>query len=140
LNFEGIAWLTSAVVRDIHDEILDSSENPVYGENQQYPIDAVLGRVQSLVSFQQVDCDVLQIAARYAVSISRGHCFADGNKRTATLAMDTFLDVHGYHIVTDDDDRKLADLMIQAASGHIDEGGLYNGVFNYLVEKAIPDC
>ena len=34
----------------------------------------------------------------YAAAISRGHCFNDGNKRTAHQSIDVCLDLHGIEI------------------------------------------
>ena len=40
--------------------------------------------------------DPFALAAAYAEAISQGHCFADGNKRTAYEAMAVCLEVNGY--------------------------------------------
>jgi death-on-curing protein len=46
--------------------------------------------------------DVIEEAAALWESLSQNHPFADGNKRTAFAAADTFLDLNGSTLVVDD--------------------------------------
>lgn len=41
-------------------------------------------------------------AAVYYFELASGHCFNDGNKRTAYLTAFVFLDINGYDLVVDD--------------------------------------
>jgi death-on-curing protein len=43
-------------------------------------------------------------AACYLYELVRGHCFADGNKRTAYLSAFTFLDINGYDLIVEDEE------------------------------------
>ncbi|WP_100010164.1 type II toxin-antitoxin system death-on-curing family toxin [Lentibacillus sediminis] len=43
-------------------------------------------------------------AAVYLFELASGHCFRDGNKRTAYLSTFTFLDLNGYDLIVDDDE------------------------------------
>jgi death on curing protein len=40
--------------------------------------------------------DLPSLAAAYGYGIARNHPFADGNKRTALVVMETFLGLHGF--------------------------------------------
>lgn len=48
--------------------------------------------------------DIFEMAAAYVFHLAKNHPFVDGNKRTATLAALTFLDVNGITIEVDDDE------------------------------------
>ncbi len=48
------------------------------------------------------DADLIRQAAILAVSISQAQAFVDGNKRTALIAMDTFLEENGSLFIGDD--------------------------------------
>lgn len=50
------------------------------------------------------DPDAAMLAAAYAFAISRNHPFADGNKRTAFVVMELFLQLNGYALDADDTD------------------------------------
>lgn len=42
-------------------------------------------------------------AAALAAGVTEGHPFIDGNKRTAALALETFLDYNGYELAVSED-------------------------------------
>ena len=62
--------------------------------------------------------DAFDLAAAYAVAIATGHCFNDGNKRTAHQCMDVCLDLNGIEIAWDTVD--VGDTIIAAAQRQID--------------------
>ena len=101
------------------------------GEYDSRPIEAALERVRNQALYGQIEYDILQIAATYAVVISRAHSFADGNKRTALMALLIFLDDHEFDIDGIDDD-ELVVLMQQCAAGAIGESELYDAIFEHL--------
>jgi len=47
---------------------------------------------------------VVEKAAVYLYELATGHCFMDGNKRTAYTSTYVFLDLNGYHLVATDDE------------------------------------
>lgn len=47
--------------------------------------------------------DVLTLAVRCGMAIARNHGFNDGNKRTAAVALITFLKFNGYDLIMPDD-------------------------------------
>ena len=55
----------------------------------------------------------------YAAGIARNHPFLDGNKRTAAVVCEAFLELNGYELTANDDGWYEA--MIRLASGIIDE-------------------
>lgn len=124
-------WLSVDDVRQFHDSILEPGQ--LTGEVSSRPIESVLARVENQVAYGQIQPDTLQIAATYAVVISRAHSFNDGNKRTALMSMLAFLDDHGFSLEIDD--YLLAERMEACAAGKIDDYGLWAEIFDYLKER-----
>ncbi|MCY9308890.1 type II toxin-antitoxin system death-on-curing family toxin [Bacillus inaquosorum] len=62
-------------------------------------------------------------AAAYLYYLATGHCFKDGNKRTAYLSTFVFLDINDYDLIVDDDE--VFNFMIRVANDkrrpHFDE-------------------
>jgi death-on-curing protein len=84
--------LSSELVEAIHDEVLNSGE--LVGRARDRSLESALARVDNRIAYGMV-ADVLDLAAAYAMAIARGHCFNDGNKRTAFRAMQVCLDLNG---------------------------------------------
>jgi death-on-curing protein len=125
---DDIQWLSVAEVRQIHDSVLEPGQ--LTGENDTRSADSALARVEQQVHYGRIEPDVIQIAATYAVVISRAHSFNDGNKRTALVSMLMFLDAHGYDLEIDQ--IELADRMEDCAAGRIDDAALWEIIFNHL--------
>jgi death-on-curing protein len=80
-----------------------------------------LGRVDNRLAYGLIG-DVFDLAAAYAAAISQGHCFNDGNKRTAFDAMNFCLELNG--VVLDWPLPDIGDLIIALAQRRIDEPDL----------------
>ena len=63
--------------------------------------------------------DAAALAASYGYGISRNHPFLDGNKRTAFVAVELFLQLNGYALEATDADCVVA--MLDVAAGNITE-------------------
>ena len=122
LDFDAVRWLTPEIVRAVHDAVL-TPEN-IAGEDGARPIEAVLGRIEQRAHYEDLLLDAVRIAVAYAVAIARAHAFIDGNKRTALVATETFLELHGYELVGVDQPG-LADLVERVAAGDVDEDALH---------------
>jgi death on curing protein len=53
---------------------------------------------QLIQNTNQSECDIAQLAARYASGLIKNHAFVDGNKRAAFLGMGLFLFLNGYRL------------------------------------------
>ncbi|WP_428378447.1 type II toxin-antitoxin system death-on-curing family toxin [Olsenella sp. Marseille-QA0557] len=69
-------------------------------------------------------------AARYAYGICKNHPFIDGNKRTATACMATFLRMKGYTFKPDPND--LLEIMMKLAAGLLSYNELISWIKNQL--------
>ncbi|MBZ0127829.1 MAG: type II toxin-antitoxin system death-on-curing family toxin [Rhodobacteraceae bacterium] len=113
------ALLSVEVVTLIHDEVLNPGELP--GLARDKSLEATLARVENRLAYGMIG-DAFDLAATYAVVIARGHCFNDGNKRTAFRSMQIALRLNG--IAPDFPAIETGDQIIAAAQGLTDEAGL----------------
>ncbi|MGR3342505.1 MAG: type II toxin-antitoxin system death-on-curing family toxin [Paracoccaceae bacterium] len=111
--------LSAEMVELIHDEVLNPGELP--GRALDKSLDGALARVDNRLAYGMIT-DVFALAAAYAVVIATGHCFNDGNKRTAHQSMDVCLDLNGVEIAWNVKD--VGDLIIRVAQGLVDEDEL----------------
>jgi death-on-curing protein len=79
--------------------------------------ESALARPQNLALYEKPDAAGL--AASYGFGIARNHPFIDGNKRTAFVAAELFLDLNGFELLADDADCVMT--MLAVATGEMDE-------------------
>jgi death-on-curing protein len=103
----------------IHDEVLNSGE--LAGLARDKSLDGALARVENRLAYGMIG-DAFDLAAAYAVAISPGHCFNDGNKRTAFRAMNAALALNGIGIAWETEE--VGRVIIEAAQGKLEAGDL----------------
>ena len=111
--------LTTALVIRVHDEVLNPDELP--GLTRDKSLEGALARVDNRLVYGMIH-DIYDLAAAYAVAIAQGHCFDDGNKRTAFRSMMAVLEGNG--IDTDLSAETIGPVIIRAAQGLMDEAEL----------------
>ena len=88
-------WLDKQIILEIHHAVITASGGS-HGTRDDNLLESALVYPQHLFAYKQVN--LFELAAGYAEAIVRNHPFIDGNKRTAFVAADVFLDVNGYDI------------------------------------------
>jgi death-on-curing protein len=78
--------------------------------------------------------DAATLAASYAFAIARNHPFVDGNKRTAFIAMEVFLDLNGFELHASDEDCVFA--MLGLAAGQLDEAAIAQWIRDRLETRS----
>ncbi|MBE0550030.1 MAG: type II toxin-antitoxin system death-on-curing family toxin [Rubrivivax sp.] len=116
-------WLDAAVLRAVHDEQL-AEHGGARGTRDAALFESALGRPLNLAAYGEPDAAAL--AASYGFGIARNHPFVDGNKRTAFVAMELFLECNGYELVAGDADCVVT--MLAVAAGAMDEAQLADWV------------
>ena len=111
--------LTPDLVRAIHDAVLNPGE--LTGEAMNKSLEGALARVDTRLAYGMIG-DVSDLAAAYALAVATGHCFNDGNKRTAFRTMNAALVFNGVRLAWDVEE--IGPLIIEVAQGHVDEGAL----------------
>lgn len=82
---------------------------------------SAMARPQNLAAYGDRP-DAADLAAAYAFGLARNHPFLDGNKRTAFVVMELFLNLNGW--ILDADDAECISTMESVASGDLAERSL----------------
>jgi death-on-curing protein len=112
-------WLTAPMIVAIHDEQL-----AIYGGSAGLRdsglLESALDRPRNKWAYEQAALP--ELAAAYGYGIARNHPFVDGNKRTALLAIYTFLGVNDVDFVVPEADA--ATMILALAAGEVSEDNL----------------
>ena len=109
-------WLIRAVVGAIHDEQI-AEHGGGAGLRDAALLEGAIDRPRNLAANSAPDLAAL--AAVLGHGIVRNHPFTDGNKRTAFVAVELFLNLNGHALIADDADCVL--VMLRLAEGSIGE-------------------
>jgi death-on-curing protein len=95
-------WLGLTTVLAIHDEQI-AEHGGSGGVCDHGLLSSALDRPRNIAAYEpEGDCDLSRLAAAYGYGIAKNHPFIDGNKRTALVATETFLNLNGLDLMTDD--------------------------------------
>ena len=109
-------WIDLAVIRAVHEEQL-AEHGGAAGVRDSGLLESALARPRNLALYGQPDAS--DLATSYAFGLARNHPFIDGNKRSAFVAMELFLQINGWRLEASDSDCVL--MMLRLAGGDIDE-------------------
>jgi death-on-curing protein len=109
-------WLEPSVLLAVHEEQL-AEHGGAAGIRDQGLFESALARAQHLVAYGKPDA--FELAVAYGYGIARNHPFIDGNKRTAFVAVELFLELNGTELVATDAECVIT--MLALAAGEIDE-------------------
>jgi len=109
-------WVEARVALALHEEQLRAWGGG-QGLRDEGLFESALARPQNIVAYGEPDAAAL--AASYAFGLAQNHPFIDGNKRTALVVSETFLNDNGYRLKAGD--AELAVLFEDLASGHVSE-------------------
>jgi death-on-curing protein len=112
-------WLSPELVIAIHDEQL-AEFGGASGLRDAGALESALAR--PLNRYHYGNTELASLAAAYGFGLSRNHAFVDGNKRTALLAIVTFLGLNGVEF--DVPEPEAVVMMLAVAAGEVDEEGL----------------
>lgn len=125
-------WLGIQLIHAVHEEQLAEHGGPG-GVRDEGLLASAMGRPQNRALYESPDAAAL--AASYAYGIARNHPFIDGNKRTAFVAMEVFLDLNGFELRASDQDCVFVTLRL--AEGHLDEEALAQWIRDHLAPRSI---
>ena len=112
-------WLSSQMIIAIHDEQL-TIHGGAGGLGDEGMLESALDRPRNKWTYEQAE--MAELAAAYAFGIARNRPFVDGNKRTALLALYTFLGVNGVEF--DVPEAEAASIILSLAAGEVSEESL----------------
>jgi death-on-curing protein len=89
-------WRSKRTILYLHRRAIADFGGHTGAVNQEL-LEAALARPQHKSSYE--DPDLAALAAAYGFALARSHCFTDGNKRIAMLAIDVFLQINGQELI-----------------------------------------
>lgn len=109
-------WVSAKLARAAHDQQLQLHGGG-QGIRDEGLLESALARPVNLEAYGEPDAAAL--AAAYAFGLARNHPFVDGNKRTALVVSETFLNLNGFDL--DASDAELVVLFEDLAAGVVSE-------------------
>jgi death-on-curing protein len=125
-------WLTEPVVLAIHDEQL-AEHGGRTGIRSRELLGSALQRPINKEAYS--DPSAGKLAAACAFGLSKDHPFHDGNKRTALVVAETFLELNGYELNADDQD--CYRIIMGVAAGELNEGQLFEWFDSHTVKMLV---
>jgi death on curing protein len=113
-----VVWLEKALALAIHDRQL-AEHGGTGGMRDEGLLESALARPQQLHAYGDPAPDLSDLAAALAYGLARNHPFLDGNKRTAAVACETFLELNG--AMLEADDLELYPVYLALAEGKLSE-------------------
>jgi death-on-curing protein len=123
-------WLDEEAVDLLHEIAL--YEDDISGQNPGSDLGGAVSRPVNQYHYGGVN-SLPELAAHYGVAIAKAHAFRDGNKRTALLAVDAFLDQNDVRFYIDDAKGEAEPIFKGVASGEIDHKELAAWIETHIV-------
>ncbi|TBU96581.1 type II toxin-antitoxin system death-on-curing family toxin [Stutzerimonas kirkiae] len=115
-----IVWIGKPLALAIHERQL-AEHGGANGVRDEGLLDSALARQQQLHAYGEPPPDLGDLAANLAYGVARNHPFVDGNKRTAAVVCEVFIELNSGSLIADD--LELYSQYIGLAEGSIDEAG-----------------
>ncbi|WP_068634765.1 type II toxin-antitoxin system death-on-curing family toxin [Thauera butanivorans] len=113
-----IVWISKPLALAIHDRQL-AEHGGAGGVRDEALLDSALARPQQRHAYGEPPPDLADLAASLAFGLARNHPFVDGNKRTAAVACEVFIELNGCTLAADD--LELYTQYLGLADGTLDE-------------------
>lgn len=111
-------WLTRGFLDEAHADQL-KQHGGLPGVRDENALESALARAKNRWTYEAAAVDLCDLAACYGYALATSHPFSDGNKRTAFIAMYTFLGLNDLEIVASQ--VEVVDFMLQVAAGSLEE-------------------
>jgi death-on-curing protein len=96
-------WLDIHDICAIHGEIL-AELGGASGILDRSSLGSTLNKPKNLYFYSNKKASLYELAAAYGYGFVKNHCFVDGNKRVALIAVYTFLAVNGIELIASEED------------------------------------
>jgi death-on-curing protein len=141
-------WVDRELVLAIHERQL-AEHGGATGIRDSGLLDSALARPLQMLAYGHPEPDLAELATALAHGLARNHPFVDGNKRTAYVAMRTFLVLNGTDTVALPEEKYSAVLALaegrQSASefavwlrANLRTSGVHEPTLPYVVRKRAP--
>ncbi|WP_428312412.1 type II toxin-antitoxin system death-on-curing family toxin [Hydrocarboniphaga sp.] len=113
-----IVWIRRALVSLLHDRQI-AEHGGSAGLRDEGLLESALARPQQLHHYGDPPPDLADLAASLAYGLAKNHAFVDGNKRSAIVACETFIELNGATL--DASDLELYPIALELAEGEMSE-------------------
>lgn len=128
----GPIWISEELALTIHKRQL-SEHGGMEGVRDVGMLLSALARPQHLLAYSKMQPAIATLAAAYGFGIAKNHPFVDGNKRTAAVVCETFIDLNGCRLTADD--ASMCVTFLKLAEGHLSEEELSDWLGEFVVER-----
>ena len=128
-----IKFLYKKIILAFHQDQLEKYGGKP-GVRDEKLLESALAQPQTSFGGEYAHEDLFQMAAAYGFHLCRNHPFFDGNKRTALIAMYTFLYANGYQIKADK--KSLFAIIMDLANGKVKKEELAEYVKKHSKKRA----
>jgi death-on-curing protein len=123
-------WLTRELLLAVHDEQI-AEHGGASGIRDIGLLESAIARPLNRAGYGKAD--LAELGALYALAIARNHPFVDGNKRTAFVALETFLVLNELQLTAGDAEATV--MMLDMASGTVSEAMFIEWVRTSVVKQ-----
>jgi len=123
-------WLTRELLLAVHDEQI-AEHGGASGIRDIGLLESAIARPLNRAGYGKAD--LAELGALYALAIARNHPFVDGNKRTAFVALETFLVLNGLELTAGDAEATV--MMLDMAAGTVSEAMFIEWVRTSVVKQ-----
>ena len=113
-----IVWVEKTLAIAIHDRQIAEHSGSA-GVRDEGLLESALARAPQLLAYGDPAPDLADLAAALAQGLARNHPFVDGNKRTAAVCCETFIEMNGATL--DAEDLELFPQYLALAEGKLGE-------------------
>ena len=114
-------WLSIELIERIHDRQL-AEHGGSSGVRDRGMLESAAARPSQAFTYSGPELDLPGLAACCSFGLARNRPFMDGNKRTAAVVCELFLELNDYRLIADDED--LYPVFVSLASGELTEDQL----------------
>jgi death-on-curing protein len=111
-----VIWIDLPLVLAIHDRQL-AEHGGASGVRDANLLESALARPQQMSVYAEPEPDLADLAAALAHGLARNQPFVDGNKRTAAVVCETFVELNGSRL--DAEDEELFPRFLALADGRL---------------------
>lgn len=129
-------WLTTSEIIEINARIVARTDEPSFVKDWN-ALESAADRPRNAFAYGQDD--IVYLAAMTSVAIAQGHPFMQGNKRTALIGMQVFLQNNGFTFEAPDV-RQISQLIYDVVEHRLDVDGLADAIDQWIVELDESDA
>jgi death-on-curing protein len=111
-------WISENLALAIHERQL-ARHGGMAGVRDRGLLQSALARPKHILAYSPASSGLAELSAAYGFGIAKNHPFIDGNKRTAAVVVELFLELNGASLIADD--KSMYQAIMEVADGSLTE-------------------